>query len=501
MKANYQSVSSLCEICEATGQSIVECRISGGEIATVLLSEPTVCLEKATCANGEITYGGKLVVAFLYEDTEGRICRAERGAEFYHKAEHPSIAPAYTPIGGLSVQGIKVRREGGQLVASCVVEGRFTVLGEVRHAYVSGGEGLCVQRSGVPVYNRYVATATVEEEDEFECDFAQDVLVHTESATITEVRSAIGEVGVSGELCMQFCLLREDGSLCPYERMTPIKAQVLLDNVLPSTVCDAKMRILSARVAAATDEERKKSKMVLSYQIEVEVCAYEKTEIDFVVDAYSTECETMIKREKIATRYALEAKNYTERIHGTPIFDVEGERGTLLAVVCPKSEVALQRTENGWEAQGVVSGKALYAGAAGGVVGLDVALPFVMPLSGAELDGMAWQSAEAECTIYGFGLRVRADGETEAEGTVRVRITPYAEVVSDYVCEVAEGAKKAKKTCAVSIYIPACGEDSWTLAKRLSMTEQELINGNPHLQFPLKGEERILVYRQKRENL
>jgi hypothetical protein len=33
------------------------------------------------------------------------------------------------------------------------------------------------------------------------------------------------------------------------------------------------------------------------------------------------------------------------------------------------------------------------------------------------------------------------------------------------------------------------------------MTEEELINSNPQLQFPLKGEERIRVYRQKRENL
>jgi hypothetical protein len=103
--------------------------------------------------------------------------------------------------------------------------------------------------------------------------------------------------------------------------------------------------------------------------------------------------------------------------------------------------------------------------------------------------------------VYGFGLRVRADGETEAEGTVRVRITPYAEAATECVSEVVEGAKKPVKTCAVSVYMPSCGEDAWTIAKRLSMTEEELINSNPGLIFPLKGEERILIYRQKRENL
>ena len=502
MKANYQSVSSIRRLCSASGQSIVECRLNGGEIASVLLCEPTVCLAQATCGNGEIEYSGKLVLAFLYEDVEGKICRTERGAEFYHKAEHPQIAPAHTLSGELSVQGVKLRREGGQLIASCIVEAKFDVFGEQRYTYVAGGEGLQVRKERAAVYNRYTATATVEEEDEFECDFAKDVLLHTECAAVTEVRTGMGEVNVLGELCMRFCLLKEDGSLCSYERMTPMKAQVLLDTVGADSVCRAKLRILSARVSAATDEERKKSKIVLSYQVQVEVCADEKTEIDCVVDAYATDVEVALKRENIATRYALAAKTTTERVHGTPIFGGSlPEGGKLIAVVCPKTAVSLQKGDDGWELQGVIEAKALYQRADGGVESVDVALPLLLPMLGAEQDGRAWTDAEVECSVYGFGLRVRADGETEAEGTVRVRITPYVDGETVYLSEVVEGEKKPQKTCAVSVYMPTCGEDAWTLAKRLSMTEETLKNSNPHLIFPLKGEERILVYRQKQENL
>ncbi len=502
MKANYQSVSSIGQLCSATGQSIVECRLNGGEIASVLLCEPTVCLDQATCGNGEIEYSGKLVLAILYEDVEGGICRSERGAEFFHKAENPKIAPAHTAAGELSVQGVKLRREGGQLIISCIVEAKFDVFGEQRYTYVSGGEGLQVRRERAAVYSRYTATTTVEEEDEFECDFAKDVLLHTECAAVTEVRAGMGEVNVLGELCMRFCLLKEDGSLCSYERMTPIKAQVLLDTVMTGDVCLAKLRVLSARVSAATDEERKKSKIVLSYQVQVEVCAFEKTEIDCVVDAYAIDVEVALKRENIATRYALESKTTTERVHGTPVFGGSlPEDGKLLGVVCPKTEAALQKGENGWELQGVIEAKALYQRAEGGVEAVDVALPIILSVLGAEQDGRAWTDAEVECSVYGFGLRVRADGETEAEGTVRVRMTPYIEGETAYLSEVAEGEKKPKKTCAVSVYMPTCGEDAWTLAKRLSMTEETLIKSNPQLIFPLKGEERILVYRQKQENL
>ena len=92
MKANYQSVNTYGELCKAVGQSIVECRLNGADVSSVLAAEPRVSLEQATCDNGEVRYGGKLAVSFLYESMDGELCRAERGAEFFHKAENPMVS-------------------------------------------------------------------------------------------------------------------------------------------------------------------------------------------------------------------------------------------------------------------------------------------------------------------------------------------------------------------------------------------------------------------------
>lgn len=498
MKANYQSVNTFGGLCEASAQSIVECRLQSAEVVKVLLCEPRVVLEESACDSGEVRYGGKLLVSFLYEDASGKLCRAERGAEFFHKAENVQIAPAHTAVGGLTVQNVKLRREGGQLIASCVIEAKFTILGSRRHTYVIGGEDLLVQKSPVPFYSVYTATATVEEEDEFECDFAQDILLHSESVGVTDVRASIGEVETKGELCLQFCMLRSDGSLCSYERITPIKAQVLLDNAMPSLSAKATARILSTHVSAATDEERGKSKIVVSYRVEFTVTVYEKTETEVAVDAYSTEVETELKTEKIDTMYALNVKNLTERVHGTVLFSEEITADkTLLAVVFPRSTASLQTTDSGTELQGAIEAKALYRLTDGGVEAVDVTLPFIFPI---EVEGNA-QEAEVECRVYGFGLRVRAGGETEAEATLKLRITTYEKASACYLTEVTEGEKKQEKTCGISVYVTAAGEDLWTTAKRLSLSPQQLLVANPQLTFPLKGEERIIVYRQKREKM
>ena len=78
MKANYQSVNTFGGLCEASAQSIVECRLQSAEVVKVLLCEPRVVLEESACDSGEVRYGGKLLVSFLYEDASGKLCRAER---------------------------------------------------------------------------------------------------------------------------------------------------------------------------------------------------------------------------------------------------------------------------------------------------------------------------------------------------------------------------------------------------------------------------------------
>ena len=215
-------------------------------------------------------------------------------------------------------------------------------------------------------------------------------------------------------------MLRADGSLCSYERVVPFKAQVLLDAAMPSVPCSARVSVLSAHVSAATDEERGKTKIVLSYRLAVSVCAYEKTEVPVCVDAYSTCVETLLKKEKVAGRVAMNGKTVTEHIHGTPTFSgaVDPQK-SLLAVVFPKGSAELIYGENGVEAQGIIEAKALYKGAESSVEAVDVSLPFLVPVDGVPAD------AEVACSVYGFGLRVRAGGEVEAEGTVKLHVTPY----------------------------------------------------------------------------
>lgn len=502
MKANYQSVNTYGELCRAVGQSIVECRFSGADVANVLTCDARAVLSEASCDNGEVRYSGKLYATFLYEGVDGKLCRAERGAEFFHKAEHPTIAVAHVPYGSLTVVNVKTRREGGQIVAVCVVEGEFSVHGERRLTYLSGGEDLLVKKREQTFCEERRANATIEEEDAFDCDGLEDVLLHTETATVTGVQVGVGEVEISGEICLHFCGVRQDESICTYERITPFRAQISMDSLMPQTPCVCVAKVQSAQVSLATDEERAKSKIALSYALSVEVKVDEVKEISVGVDAYSVNVETGLEMQKVGGRYALSTETVTERIHGGALVSREkSPEDILLAAMVSKVSASVEEGDDGKTLEGVIEGKAIYKKPDGGMECADVSLPFLFPIASAKTKGEEEEMELIECSVYGFSLRVRAGGETEGEATLKARVAKYAKADSCFVCDVVEGEKKKEKSCAISVYVARRGDDLWTTAKRLSLAPEDLEKSNPELTFPLTGEERVVIYRQKRENL
>ncbi|MBQ8374198.1 MAG: hypothetical protein IJX98_01320 [Clostridia bacterium] len=491
MKAHYQSYRYGGEICKAEGQSIVECRIAGQEIANIVAVQARAAEQNATCENGEIKYSGKLYLTVLYEDLNGKICRLERGAEFFHNAKNEAITPACIAQGTLSVDNSSVRREGANYIVSCVIGARFCAYGEKQISYLSGGEGLIVKRTELPISSVVCVSGVFEEEDEFETDFAQDILMHGETVTVTDVRCEVGQVEISGEIGLHFCMLRRDGSLCSYERTAPFRSQLVCDMALPSSFATASVSVQTAYISADTDEEKGRSKIVVTFTLQACAKVYETTELTVCEDAYALDRNTSLKWQNEAGRVALNARTITERVHGTPVLSsAEIQDKMLRAVIMPTASCEAVKTENGLAIEGVVEGKAIFSGEDGGYVAADLSLPFILPLTGGETD------AEINCSVYGLSLRIRG-GEAEAEATLKLRVCAYGSTQGEYLSEVIEGDEKPVIDSAVSVYILGKGDGLWETAKRLSLSPEEVERSNPTLDFPLKGEERLVIYRQK----
>ncbi|MBQ4268053.1 MAG: hypothetical protein IJB97_00215, partial [Clostridia bacterium] len=387
--------------------------------------------------------------------------------------------------------------EGSGLYVSVIVGAEISVYGTSKVEYLTGGEDLVVRKNTLSIARLSCVSGETEREDEFDTDYVGDILLHSENLIVTGARAGAGQIDVEGEMALNVCALKSDGTLCAYERLIPFSIRIPSEEAFGNIAVIAKARVKSAKLTAGVDEEKGRSKIALSTTLAADCVLQVKDEIAAVDDAFSKSCEVTLKTEKRQGRYLTNSVKYVERISGTAAMSEEiDENGTLVAAVCPRVEVSCRKTERGgFDVEGIVQADVLFKTADGAHKKSVLSLPVAFPV---DCEG---EFAEAEAIVYGLNVKRRKSGETEAEGAIKVVVKTYDGFAAEYVCEALEGEAYVESDCGVSVFLPKAGEDLWQVSKRLKRTPEELEKSNPDLKFPVEKGERILVYRKISENL
>ena len=490
IKPQYETYRYTGEICKLKSQSIVECRLSGSEIGSILAVQSSAVSQECSCVDGEVRYGGKLLLCIVYEDGNGKVCRAERGAEFYHKAEGAAVSPACFAKTFLTVENVTYRREGSGLYISVVVGASIDVFGAKQMEYFTGGEGIAAKTESVALYKTVCVSGETEGEDEFDADVAGDILLHSEKALVTSCRANAGQVDIEGELNLGVCVLKTDESVCAYERLIPFRMQIPCEEAFGKVTPAARVYVKSAMLSSSVDEDKGKSKILFTYTLCADCFLSGKEDLSVCVDAFSPSVELQLTQQKDGGRYLTSQTRCVERVEGKAVLSPypEGEYA-LAAAVLPRAEAVCRKTERGFEAEGILTAEVLLKGE-NGYKAATLSLPFVFPL---DIDG---EEVEADCMVCSLNIRRKKEGETEAEANIKLCLKSYASAEWAYISAIDEGEQIAESDAAISIFLPRAGEDLWQVAKRLSRMPEELQKSNPDLVFPVKEGERIFVYRQ-----
>ncbi len=491
IQPQFESYRYVGEICRLKGQSLVECRLPGSEINGILAVYVKAVPADCACVDGEVQYGGKAFICIVYEDGEKRVCRAERGVEFFHKAEGKAVTPACFAKAGYAAENVSWRREGSGLYISALIGAEITVFGGKQMEYLAGGEGLICQTQPITLCKSVCASGEVEGEDEFDADYVGDVLMHGQTAVIHYAAAREGQIELEGELALHICVLKGENDVCSYERILPFRMQVPCDEAYGENTVYARACVKSAHLTAATDEEKGKSRMVLSYSIAADCFLHQKEELSVVADAFCVEAPLTLSKSNEGGRYLLRSVRCVERVSGTAsLSSIVDENYTLQAAVLPKAEFSCRKGERGAEIEGAILAEVIFKGTDGGYRTATLSLPFLFP---ADIDG---EHIEAEGLVCGLNIRRKKSGEMEAEATLKACVRAYEEKEWEYLSNVEEGEAYGEETGAFSVYLTGEGEELWTLAKRLHCDPEALQRDNPELEFPLKKKERIFVYRQ-----
>lgn len=469
----------------------VECRFPG-EIQTVLAVNATPSPLSLELNEGEAFYRGKLLLSVLYEDGEKNICRSERGMEFSHAAKNPSSAKEGELL--FSVLSVEKKREGASLYLSALIEAKIDLWEEETLTFLEDGD-LPTQKKEVSFLLSKPFDGVFEADDEFETEFLGDILLHGENVNVTECVAEEDSVSLAGEICLNLCALKEENKLISLERLIPFRATLPSEGAVSGDKCRAEVFVESAKISADVSEEKGKSLLSTEFTLRAKGIVTSEQNATIVEDAFSPEKELLFTAREEEEETLKEPMYFTERVFGTALLSGKIDfTDSLVCVLLPSATAEAHSVSGEETADGVLTATLVVKNGEGMHRSLTAELPFSLPIP-----KTVGEKKEVRILPCGVSVRQRKEGEAELEATLKCALFPSTLSKTRILSDVTEGEEYAKEDYAVSIYLARRGDTLWETAKRLKRLPEEVQRSNPDLVFPLEKEERILIYRQKKE--
>lgn len=492
IKAEYQTESYVRKITQISSQSVVECRFSFGDgVSEILAVCPQVSPAGCEVSSGRVNYGGRLICTAVYADVNGKLGRAQKGAEFTHFADDACLAPAQTAFCNLSCERCSVRRDGSSFLVTAVISAQIDVYGPAERTCLVSCEGAVCRTEPVKMLSAITFSGESEVEDDFEAAGVDDILMHDAKVIVTDCRCGAGEIRISGEIYLSLLAVRGEEQAA-LDRVIPYSAEILCDDAIVPCRALCRAQIKDINVAAQVNEERGRCSVNFSAQLAFYGEFYEEREVYAATDAFRTDGEADLHFACERTVKCGDVKVYSERVSGACSVKAKIDYGcTFRVALAPRAECTYSADTGILE--GGVSFVLIYA-RNGETHSTEVTLPFSVKLNGGE------SLTVTEVAVNGISVRQRAEGECEAEATLKITAAVLVPETCSYITEIDDGEDSENQPCAVTVLIPGGGETLWAAAKRLKMTPEEVAAAcGAEVSFPLKGDERIVIYRPKAE--
>ena len=497
VSGKYEKVNYILSGRKTGAQSIVECRLNDWAENKVLAVSARAVFGGAEVLSGEVRYGGRLYFTVVAATPEGGVIGGERGAEFTHRAECESAAPAQTAEVSLRVEKVEIRRDGRALVLAAILTADIELFAPAEISYLSGGEGIVCDFRPVRMTQVYACRGEAEVEEEFDTDYVGDVLAHSENVLVSRVVASAGSLEVSGEINLGILAKREgESDTVSYERLIPFRAEIPCEEAVSGCGCAAEACVRSVSISASCDEEKNRCRIAAEFTLELRGRAYRGENVHMSADAFCPGFESSVERAEIVSREPVAAFSASERISGTAAISESVDFAcSLQAVAFGGVRIAASAQDGEVIAEGVVSAYVLMKGGDGAPKSAEASLPFSFPVKCDR--AKKGQACSVSAVACGFSARQKKEGELEAECALKLYVTLYSCERASAVTHIEAGGALPESGAAVSVYIPCAGDGLWETAKKLGKSPEEVRRTNAGLEFPLSGSERIVVYRRK----
>ncbi len=305
-------------------------------------------------------------------------------------------------------------------------------------------------------------------------------------ATINNVFVNESSYQVEGEVNIKMNVTNDSDLLIMQSLSLPFSAEVEAESLEEGNRIELDCQINSCMLNI--DENNNK---IVNSEIDIDIFGVriESKEIELITDCYSTTENLICESQECEfdTNYCY--KSYRDKLNQYNKFNEEITEicGLCTPVIsCAMSENSRQSVE------GVVTTNLLYIGEGDYVKVKEITLPFITNISKESCDIDIKPSA----VVTNYYAKIRTAQEVEITMEIVVYIRGKETTMVESIVDIELGEPKEIDDIAITLYIVKNKETIWDVAKQLNTEEATLINQNPELKLPLKGGERLLMYKE-----
>ena len=479
----------------------VECKADapekGDEILTVY---PFVSPLETVTVDGQVNYKSKIILTVVYMTHNG-VKSIECATEFSSSVKDEKITPSTYVRTNATVLKTELPDFTGNISASITIKCDFEFFAQNELSYISGGDGIILKKDLVNAfYLKDVNNSEVYVDEDFTLNYpVKNVLLHDEKIYPVGVCAGVDCIIVDGEAVISTYLLQkeENSDIIKEVRTLPFKIEVPLDGMMPKTNCNTTLQLKSAKYDVVVDEETNKTTVNIGLTLSATTFVFSEQSLELPYDAFSVEKELTIKNGEKHLEKLSNTKNLTIKFNERVTLSPELEPGARILFTLPEEfNITDYNLDNDiLTIDAVILAKTVVKDFDGIIK--TIPYKFLVELS-QKLDNI--DSDERLLSVDGcltdINARLVTLSEAECYGNVKVFVKFKSENTLCYLEDVVVVSDKQQKTNAISVYIAVKGETLWDLAKRLNIPPDDVINLNPELEFPLNGDERIIIFRQ-----
>lgn len=441
-------------------------------------------LISSKCENGKTEVKSKVVFTLVYLSEDG-----------YKKIETDTDVSTSFPFENcmvsISVSDAKLLSGGSCAAVNVIFSAENKIFEE--KTYLTGGEGVILKENTEEVDVRYLSKDNRHiVSDEFDLDYSiKEVLTHNSIVVLNEVGAGLGRIIFEGEIILTLKALpfSENNDILKERKIIPFRYELDYADCSPEMLVFGNAEIVSSNLKVFSDEEKNTSRVSVDVGVFISGEAVGKERVSFIEDAYSKEFNCGLTVNNLKLNRFIGRKVITERISGTVGESLDGGR----IVTAMGESLLVYGTTYGNETlniDGAVRCDVVIRNSDNGISTKVAEIPYSVEVS----EKLSVENVKISLLDLSAKLR---NGEIEIDASLLISYNAFEEKIVACVEDITEGERRNLSQSAISVFIPTKGDGIWEIAKQFGSDEDEIKRLNPNLEFPLSGDERIIIYRQK----